>query len=172
MKKLFYVLVMVCALLFSMNGVKAMSEEDFIAYVTKVQNINGKQIEFMSKAEVQRYLKMNDLSEDDLSIIKEKYDEGLELLRETGATSYKDLSEADRTKLENVAKEAGDATGVKFTVNSNKSVTLYNLDGTVFAEETPKIKQTGSSNYEYLVIPALAVVAIATTIIVRKKQNA
>ncbi len=172
MKKGLYVFVMVVTLLIGVKTVDAVSVDEFINHVTKVQNINGNEVSFVSKAEVERYLTVNDISEEELSYIENKFDEGVAILKSSGATSLSELSQKDKDKLEALATEASEETGIKFNINSNKSVTLYNVDGSVFAEESIKIKQTGSNNYEYLYVPAIAIVAVATIVILRKKQNA
>ena len=154
--------------------VKALSENDLLKKLTSSYDINGYtfQLSEGDKALVKRYLDENEISSADADYIATKIDEAIQILKDSGATDFSDFSKlpsATKNKLKSLVTDIASNTSVKATVKKG-SVVIYNADGSVFAEITKLVKNTGSSMY---VIPALALLIIATGafIITRKPRK-
>ncbi len=162
MKNLLKISLVLLAVLLVATTVNAATVNELIKHVTTPQTINGEKVVLVNnsqKAEIERYLTKNDVSEEDMSYIIKKYDEAVEILKEEKTADYSELSNEAKNSILSIANEVSTETGIEFTVNSNGTVTVYNLDGTVFDTVSPIVKQTGSSNYAY--IPVIAIIAVA-----------
>ena len=172
MKKLLKITIVVALLLLvGITTVNAATPEEFLNYVTSPVTIDGKSVTLVTasqKAEIERYISENKLSDEDLSYLQGKFDEGVKILQDAKVTDIKNLPDSVQTQLENLASEASAKTNIKYTVNSNGSVTIYNKDNTVFTTTSQIVKQTGSSNYEYIYVPAIAIVAVAIVLVTRR----
>ncbi len=172
MKKLLKItIVLALLLLVGATTVNAATPKEFLNYVTSPVTIDGKSVTLVTasqKAEIERYISENKISDDTLNYLKGKFDEGVKVLQDAKVTDINKLTDADKAKIEKLANEASEETGIKFTVGSNGSVTVYNIDGTEFTKTSPTIKQTGSSNYEYIYVPAIAIVAVAIVLVTRR----
>ena len=172
MKKLLKItIVLALLLLVGATTVNAATPEEFLSYVTSPVTIDGKSVTLVTasqKAEIERYIAENKVSEEDLTYLEGKFDEGVKVLQEAKVTDIKNLPDTAQSKIENLAKEASAKTNIKYNVNSDGSVTVYNKDNTVFTTTSKIVKQTGSSNYEYIYVPAIAIVAVAIVLVTRR----
>lgn len=174
MKKL--LLITLTCLLFVATGVKAMSEEDLLAKLTKSYDINGYTFTLSEddKALAKRYLKENEVSSADADYIAKKVDEAISLMKNSGVKDFSDFSKLPTSLKENLkslVEDIASNTSVKATVKKG-SVVIYNADGTVFAEMTKLVKNTGS--YENIIpTVALFVSVLGIAIVVKNiKANA
>ena len=157
-----------------LTGAKAMSESDLLAKLTASYDINGFtfQLSGGDKALAKRYLDENELSSKDADYIAGKIDEAISLMRKSGAKDFSDFSKLPsslKSSLKKLVQDVASNTSVKATVTKGK-VVIYNADGTVFAEMSKLVKNTGS---EFEIIPLVELfVSIIGIVVVYKNVKA
>ena len=172
MKKILMTLL-VC-ILFLTVGVKAMSEKDLLGKLTGSYDINGVtfQLSESDKALAKRYLDQNEVSSKDAEYIASKVDEAISLMRKAGVKDFSDFSKLPKSlknDLKKLVQDVASNTSVKATVAKGK-VVIYNADGTVFAEMSKLVKNTGS---DFQIIPLVALfVSIIGIVVVYKNVKA
>ena len=151
--------ILITLLVFTLflTGVRAMSEGDLLAKLTASYDINGFtfQLSGGDKALAKRYLDENEVSSKDADYIAGKIDEAISLMRKSGAKDFSDFSKLPsslKSSLKKLVQDVASNTSVKATVTKGK-VVIYNADGTVFAEMSKLVKNTGS---EFEIIPLVA----------------
>ena len=158
MKKMLFLLL--TGVLFLATGVKAMSEDDLQAKFTKSYEMNGSTYSLSEgdKALVKRYLKQNEVSSKDCDYIAGKVDEAISLMRKSGVKDLSEFSKFPKSLKDDLKKLVEDiAANTKVKATTKKgSVVIYNTDGTVFAEITKFIKNTGTN---VNIIPTVALFA-------------
>lgn len=161
-------------MLIAVIHVNAMSESELLTKFTSSYDINGYKFHLSEsdKVLVKRYLDENEVSAKDADYIAGKIDEAIKILRDSGVTDLSNLSKlpsSTKSKLKALVTDIASNTSVKATVNKG-AVVIYNKDGSVFAEMTKLVKDTGSNMY---VIPALAILIVAAGafVIVRKPKE-
>lgn len=157
MKKLFLMVIGVVALV--STNVSAMSESELQAKLTKEYTINGAtfKLEDSYVAQLERYLKENEISESDADYIASKIDEAVKIVEAGKATTIKELTKSEKDKLKALAADVSDKTEVKVTVEKGAVVTVYNTDGTVFTKVSDPIKYTNDNTVAIIALGALAV---------------
>lgn len=165
--------ILVCTLFLTV-GVKAMSEKDLLAKFTANYDINGVNFHLSEsdKALAKRYLDENEVSSKDAEYIASKVDEAISLMRKSGTKDFSDFSKLPtsvKNDLKKLVQDVASNTSVKATVKKG-SIVIYNADGTVFAEMTKLVKNTGS---EFEIIPLVALfVSIIGIVVVYKNVKA
>ena len=180
MKNLQRVTALVVVLLLTLS-VKAfaMSQSDFIAYVSKAHTVNGitYQISSSQKKQLVDYLNDHPITEAQADEMKTKFDS---LLSYAGSNGIRKASDATRSQKETLlakANEIAAVIGVSVRFNStNKTLEFYDKDGKMITAiglelgNAEQFVQTGSSNYAYLAVPvALGVVALAGIVVFKKR---
>ncbi|MBR3229955.1 MAG: hypothetical protein IKF91_03915 [Bacilli bacterium] len=168
--------ILITLLVFTLflTGASAMSESDLLAKLTTSYDINGYtfQLSGGDKALAKRYLDENELSSKDADYIAGKIDEAISLMRKSGAKDFSDfgkLPSSLKSSLKKLVQDVASNTSVKATVTKGK-VVIYNADGTVFAEISKLVKNTGS---EFEIIPLVALfVSIIGIVVVYKNVKA
>ena len=168
--------ILITLLVFTLflTGASAMSESDLLAKLTASYDINGYtfQLSGGDKALAKRYLDENEVSSKDADYIAGKIDEAISLMRKFGAKDFSDFSKLPsslKSSLKKLVQDVASNTSVKATVTKGK-VVIYNADGTVFAEMSKLVKNTGS---EFEIIPLLALfVSIIGIVVVYKNVKA
>ena len=148
--------IVVCVLFFGVS-VKAMSESDLLKKLTSSYNINGYTFQLSEGDRVlaKRYLDENEVSSKDCDYIASKIDEAISLMKKSGVKDFSDFSKLPaslKSSLKKLVMDVASNTSVKATVSKGK-VIIYNADGTVFAELSSLVKNTGS---EFEIIPLVA----------------
>lgn len=175
-KVLTVALLIVLVLTLASTIVKATTQSELEAYLTKTHTIAGKEVSLTDadKVKVERYLSENTLTEEQVAAIKAKVDEGIAIMEKAGVSDYTKLKKEDKTTLLNIAKEAATIAGLTLTINS-KDGTIEIYKGTTLIEATSfqrnKLVQTGENNFVWIGLAGIAIIAIATTIIVKKVRT-
>ena len=165
MKKLYLALVM--ALMFGgIFNVKAMTEDEL---KTKFKNgyvINGETIkpDSYQMSEIERYLNKYDVSATDADFISEKVDEIYNIAKASGAKTFTDLPDSDKTKIVAIVAEISNNTSVKASLTKNGVLTIFESDGkTPFTEIKDKdiTKQTGENNMVFVIASVAFVFGLA-----------
>ena len=170
MKNLLRISLVFVLLLLVATTVKAATPEEFLKYITTPQAINGESVVLVTpaqKVQIERYLKVNDLSGDTLDYIEEQFDKAVDVMQEAKVTDYIKLDTVYKNKIIAIADETSAVTGIGYEPKANGSVVIENLDGTPFTIPSATVKQTGSSNYAYI-IPVIAIVAVAIVIVTKR----
>ena len=175
MKKLL-LLSLVASFFVGFTSVSAMTEEELEAKLTQVVEIAGDKysVSSVTKKEIERYLKENEVSSKDADYIAQKIDAAISILQSEGTANGKALSTSAKTKLKNLVSDIASNTSVKATVTSDALV-IYNDDNTVFTEVSELVKQTGSESSTIATIASMAFVItlVGTCLVIRQvKANA
>lgn len=172
MKKIIYVLF-AAVLLFGTTAVSALTKDELKEKLTAVYEVNG--VKFRAtesqRAEIERYIEKNNLSDTDATYIATKFDEAVAIIRKGNATSLDELTQDEKEQIIKLINDVADKTNVKLTI-SKGVVTVYNLDGTVFTKVDNVVKYTDSSNILVTVASTITVVGIAAIALKLKKENA
>lgn len=175
MKK-FLITFLVVNVLLGVLGVSAMSESKLLEKLTAKYDINGTtfQLSESNKVLAKRYLDQNEVSSSDADYIAGKIDEAIAAMKASGVKDFSNFSKlpADlKSKLKKLVQDVASNTSVKATVTKG-SVVIYNADGSVFADITGLVKNTGS-NLNIVVPAAILVVALGAFVLVKNvKANA
>lgn len=154
----------------------AMSQSDFVAYVSKEHTYNGikYQITAQHKRELENFLKDNPITEAQADEMKAKFDS---LVAYAGSNKIIDPTKATYEQKQTMlakANEIAAVVGVSVKYNSTDKTLEFYKDGK-FITAVPLINgyvlaQTGSSNYAYLAIPvAVGVIALAGFVVLKKR---
>ncbi|MBR1416420.1 MAG: hypothetical protein IJ572_01210 [Bacilli bacterium] len=166
------ILVLAVFLLFGINA-KAMTKSDLEAKLTSSYTING--VVFSAndsqKAQIRRYLAQNDISESDCDFIALEVDKAIQVIDESNAKSFSTMSQAYKNKLSQIAAEISKNTSVKVTLASNGTLSVYNIDGTLFTKISSTIKNTSNLEVLYIAGAISAVGALYFANKVRKANN-
>lgn len=172
------VFAFVFMLVFFTTITRAATTDELIAYASKTFTIAGKQVK-LSDADVlkvKRYLSENPVTGSDADKIIAKANQIIAIMNEQGVSDPTQLSKEKKNEVLGIAQEAAAITGATLTYDStNKSVAVYKNGKKVesIALENYKLVQTGSDNIVYVVtgvIGTVAVIAIATTVILKRKR--
>lgn len=125
------------------------------------------------KVKAERFVAENPITDAQAQEIYAKALDAIKVLEEAGATHFKklntELNADQKTRLRAICQEAADIFGVTLTYR-NGNVEVYKggklIDVYTF---TDKLAYTGNNVNVVLVVSSVAVIALATTFIVRKK---
>ena len=175
MKKLIIIsIVFMMVAMFTVSTVKAVSGATI---VNDIYNL-GKKYGFTEsdKLRADRYVADNPITDEQATAIYAKAEEAIKYLEETDAKNVKkldtQLTKEQKLKFENLCQEAASIVGVTLTYN-NGNVDVYKngkkIDTYTFTDG--KLPYTGNNINVILVVSSVAVIALATFAIVRKKKT-
>ena len=126
------------------------------------------------KVKAERFLTENPITDEQANQIYEKAKEAIKVLEDAGVTDVKklntQLTKEQKQKFRALCQEAADIIGVTLTYK-NGTVEVYK-DGKrieVFYFTDGKLAYTGNETNIVLVVSSVAIIALATVVIVRKK---
>lgn len=170
-------LLVVLVLILASTVVKATTQSELEAYLTKAHTIAGEEVSLTEadKVKVERYFAENTLTDAQATAIKGKVDEAIAIMDKAGVADPTKLSSSDKTKLLNVAETAAQEAGLTLTVNSKDNTVELYQDGKLIESVSfeEKLVQTGSNNLVFVVLAGVAIIAVVATVVVKKvKANA
>lgn len=145
MKKMLVVLA--AFLLVGVTNVSAMTESELEAKLTASYNINGTTFKANASQvnQIKQYLAKNEISSSDADYIASAVDRAVEVIKSSGAKSFKEIDSKYKDQLSSIAKDVTKNTAVKVTLSNDGTVSVYNTDGTLFTKATSSIiKRTGA----------------------------
>jgi len=145
MKKLSVIAFIICLFAVSITSVSAMSESALKKKFADTLTLNGETYG-LSKGvlvQVDRYLNQYDVSSKDANYIAERIDKAKKIIEKDGHPVFNDFSWSNKEELRKLVLQIAKNTSVKATTTKS-SVIIYNSDGSVFAEVTELVKQTGA----------------------------
>lgn len=180
MKKVFKITLIVAILLICCATVAhAATNSDVVSYLKKSHTVAGKTVKLSdaNALKVDKYFSTYPVSSENADKIIAKVDEGIALMNAAGVSDPNKLPKAQKDKLLSIAQEAAQLAGATLTFNStDKTIDIY-VNGVLFDQISTKsgntLVQTGA-DYSYIVytIAAVAVIAVASVVIYRKKAGA
>lgn len=179
MKKLATVTLLIVMLVGFLAGtVNAATESELLDYLSQEFTVGGETISISAsdKVKIERYLNENEVTAEQADSIIAKVDEAIAVLEAAGETDLTKLSQEDKSKLVDIANSAASVLGLSVSYDaSSKTISVYK-DG-VLIESTSiasgdELVQTGSTNYVYVAILAVVVIAIAAVVVKKVRANA
>lgn len=168
MKKLLTISILaVMLILMTVTGVNATTNDNL---AQTLYNIGAKYgMTNGDKVKIERYLADNPVTEAEANAIVAKANSAAKIMDEAGTTDYKSLPADKKAELKSLANEAASIAGatVSFTANS---VEIYK-DGKLIetiGNNGGKLAYTGNNNI-VLVVSSIAVIALASVAVARKK---
>ena len=183
-------LVFVAVITMSLS-VKAFTTVDLIGYLTSEQSVNGTKYVLSEdqKVAVRDYLTAHPVSDEVAESIKNDIETAKAKIAATGATKPSQVSQAVKNEVISLLKTAGNKAGVDVVVNLQaKTVTIVeqatgknlasgSTKAFIYADSTNNsasqtsgtLVYTGAQSLVYI-IPVLAVVAIASLIVIKKRS--
>lgn len=172
MKKLLAsVLLLIMLVTILATSSMAATNADLIVYMTSSHAVSGGSIELRAdqKVRAKRYLTENPVTDAQADAIIAKGDELLALLNEAGVTDPAKLSSADKERFMAIGQQAADVLGLTLIFHAH-SVDIYK-DGKYIdtASLGSKLVYTGNSVNLALVISSIAIIALATGFVAKKR---
>ena len=125
------------------------------------------------KVKVERYLADNEVTDEQASAILAKADEAIAIMDAEGTKDVRELSADAKAKIKAIAQEAASTIGLTLVFTSG-TVEVYKdgeLIDTVTLSNSGKLAYTGNNMNVLLVVASVAVIALATTVVVRKRMT-
>lgn len=179
MKKLATVTLLIVMLVAFLAGtVNAATESELLEYLSQEFTVGGETISISEsdKVKIERYLNENEVTEEQADYVIAKVDEAVSILQSAGETDLTKLSREDKDSLISIANDAASELGLSVSYDaSSKTISIYK-DGSLIESVSiysgSELVQTGSTNYVFYAILAVAVIALATAGVKRVKANA
>ena len=168
MKKLLTIsLLALMLILMTVTGVQATNNDNL---ASTLYNIGAKYgMTKSDKVKIERYLADNPVTESEANAIVAKANEAAKIMDEEGTKDYKKLSESKKAQLKTLASEAASIVGA--TVSFKADTFEIYKDGKLIetiGNNRGKLAYTGNNNIA-LVVYSIAVIALASVAIARKK---
>ena len=168
MKKLLTISILaVMLVLMTITGVNATTNDNLADTLYNIGSKYG--MTKSDKVKIERYLADNPVTESKANAIVAKANEAAKIMDEAGVTDFSKLSEEKKAEIKSIANQAASIVGVTLTYKSG-SVEIYK-DGKLIETVTNnngKLAYTGNNNI-VLVVSSIAVIALASVAVARKK---
>lgn len=171
-----FVLVALVAML-ATTTVKATVNDDFLKELYKPRTVGGKDVVFTSedRVRIERYLSEHELTEAQKNTVLEKFQAIVDILNSENVSAPAYLTRANRDKAIKLAEEGAAALNLKLVADTvPNTIKIYDANGKLIESmiiEKEKLIYTGN-NAIVVVAPVVALIAVATFVVVRKKKNA
>lgn len=122
------------------------------------------------KVKIERYLADNPVTEEEANQIIAKANEAVKIMEDNNATKLSEVKKEDREKLKTIANEAASVADLTITFKPG-TAEIYK-DGKAIETVTMnngKLAYTGNNTNIVLVVSSVAIIALATIIVARKK---
>lgn len=178
MKKFLRVaLLAVIFTVFAVSSVKALTNDELVDYLLEPKTVAGKTITLTADESgiIKKFFKSNKVSDEDAAAIKAKAEEALDLMEKAGKSDITKLPSATKDRIEQLGIEAGEIAGVTVKVDRSKKIfTVTDKNGKRLYAENYVTRQaltyTGA-DYTIYIVPAVAIIAVAMVVIVRKVRK-
>ena len=169
-KTLTIAILFVMLVMLTLTGVKAATN------ATLANDIYAKLAQYgataADKVKIERYLADNPVTDEEANTIMTKVDEAIAVMDAEGVKDYTKLSEESKTKVKTSAQSAANTVGLTLTFQKG-SVEVYNAEGklveTASIKNTGKLAYTGNNVNTILVVSSIAVIALAATVVAKKR---
>ena len=163
-------LIMIITML-TLGGVKAATSSTLADEIYAL--LSGYGMTSGQKVEMQRYLNSNPVSDEQANAILSDAKGAVSVMQEEGVTNINDLSGEAKNKVKNLAQAAASEAGLSISFKDGVA-TITNSNGDVVATlgETGKLAYTGNNVNMVLVVSSVAVIALAATVVSKKRIGA
>lgn len=122
------------------------------------------------KVKIERYLADNPVTEEEANQIIAKANEAEKIMKDNNATKIAEVKKEDREKLKTIANDAASVIGLSITFKPGTAEIYKNgkLIETV-TMNNGKLAYTGNDINIVLVVSSVAIIALATVFVARKK---
>lgn len=124
------------------------------------------------KVKMERYLADNPVTDEEAKTILGKVDEAIAVFDAEGIKDYTKLSLDAKNKVKSIAQSAANTIGLTLTFKKG-TVEVYNKEGklieTASIKNTGKLAYTGNNVNTVLVVSSIAVIALAATVVAKKR---
>lgn len=171
-KTLTIVALMVIVTMLTISGVNAATKATLADDLyTKLSAYGATEAD---KVKVERYIADNNVTDEQANTILAKADEAIAVMKAEGVTDVTKLSAESKSKIQAIAQDAASVIGLKLTFSKGK-VEIYNAEGklveTVTLSNTGKLAYTGNNVNTILVVSSVAVIALAATVVAKKRLS-
>lgn len=189
-KSLIMAFVFVAVITMSLS-VNAFSNTDLITYLTNTQTVNGTSYVLSAEQQiaVKDYLNAHPVTDEVAESIKNDIETAKAKIAATGAKKPSELNQTVKSEVISLVKSAGNKAGVDVVVDlQNKTVTIIeqatgkhlaagSTKAFIYSDSTNNsssqtsgtLVYTGANSLVYI-LPVLAVVAVATLIVIKKRS--
>jgi len=172
MKKLVSVALVVMLIFALATTVKAATpSEDLYAYASKTFTIANTPVKLDSYYlnELESYLNENSITQEQCNAIKAQIDNIVNAMDEAGVSDVYALTGEAEAKVKSYVQAAAAVVNLTVTFNAKTDrPIIYDADGKKITELDPNagklLRPTGSTHYEYIAVPAVAIIAVAIVI--------
>ena len=150
------------------TGVSAVSTDEMIEKVYNMAVPYG--ATSADKVKMERFFADNPITDEQADQIIAKAEEAVALMQSAGVTSVKDLTVDQKNQLKSIANEAASIVGVSLVFKAG-TVEIYK-DGKLvetLTSSTGTLAYTGNTMNIVLVVSSIAIIALGTAVIARKR---
>lgn len=150
------------------TGVSAVSTDEMIEKVYNMAVPYG--ATSADKVKMERFFADNPITDEQADQIIAKAEEAVALMQSAGTTNIKDLTVDQKNQLKSIANEAASIVGVSLVFKAG-TVEIYK-DGKLvetLTSNTGTLAYTGNTMNIVLVVSSIAIIALGTAVIARKR---
>lgn len=150
------------------TGVSAVSTDEMIEKVYNMAVPYG--ATSADKVKMERFFADNPITDEQADQIVAKAEEAVALMQAAGTTNIKDLTVDQKNQLKSIANEAASIVGVSLVFKAG-TVEIYK-DGKLvetLTSNTGTLAYTGNTMNIVLVVSSIAIIALGTAVIARKR---
>jgi len=160
--------------------VKATAGEDLMSYLKQTFKVAGEEVKISNEylKEAQRFIDTYGVTDEQVSIIKAKFEAGIAIMNKAGVFEPAKLSKAQRQELLKLAQEAGAAVNATITYVDG-TIIVTTSDGKTFGSYAI-VSETGNgtahafartgNDYTIYAVCGVAIIAIAGAVVYGKKK--
>lgn len=168
MKKILTISILaVMLVLITVTGVKATTNDNLAETLYNMGSKYG--MTSSDRVKIERYLADYPVTEAEANAVVAKAEAAVKVMEDAGVTNYDKLTSAQKEQVKTIANEAASIVDVTLSFKTN-SVDVYKNGKLIesVSENNGKLAYTGNNNI-VLVVSSIAVIALASVAVARKK---
>ena len=174
MKKIgLLIFIMVSTLAIGIVNVKALNAAGLKEKLFRTVKVGGHNYTLSDeqKVIVERYLNQNSISDHDATIIGEKVDAAINIIKGQGNTNFTSYPQSVKDDLKALVADISRDTDVKATLTKD-GLTVKNFDGSTVLIDGP-VKQTGYESSKTAIIIGISflIVAVGTCLVIKQVKT-
>lgn len=170
MKKTLTIALLVVLVAMTATTVSATATDDLVAFLSQTFTVGGEKIQLSAaeKVKVERYLADNPVTDEQVTAVKAKVNETIAYIDEIA--DEEELTDAQKNKLISLVNETAAILDLTVSYNAtDKAISVYQNGKLVESVSLNNaLAQTGGINTVYVVLPVVAIIAIAAALVARK----
>ena len=173
MKKILVSLILLAVIMMmGITTVQATTNAELLEFATSDHAVSGESIGLTdaNRVKVRRYLTENPVTDEQAGQIMAKAQELINIMEKANVSDPAKLNQADKTKFMAVAQEGADVLDLKLVFHAH-SVDIYKegklIENASLGDE--KLAYTGNNMKIALVVSSIAVIALASGFVVKKR---